>query len=166
MSTSLLRCPAIPSDARLKNFDVFGNYSYDAVWSNDSGRLMATLREPLRFVLIKYDVELVVKPGFRWDGGSVPRWQWVMTAPPFGTRFDLAFLLHDVIYAAQIFPRSQCDWVLLEFQQELGVCWYTRNKVWIAVRIGGGYVWAEHTTDSVFDARNYVDIIIIHPNKN
>jgi hypothetical protein len=160
----LIRCKAVPHDAKLKNFDVFGKYAHEDTWNKNLKRLEAELTSPeIRFVLRKYACEVIIKKGFKWDGGSVPRAQWTTAAPPFGTRYDLPFLLHDGTYAAQLFSRAQCDWILVEFLQEVGVCWYKRNKIWITVKAFGGFTWGKHTEQSIEEARKYVEIIPIRP---
>jgi hypothetical protein len=39
-----------------------------------------------------------------------------------------------------------------------GVGWYIANKMWLGVRLGGGFVWARHTPESIERARMYCSL--------
>ena len=159
-----IRCSLLPHDAKLKNFEVFGELQTAFIWNEKTERNDILILEDIRFVLKKYDIEVIVKPGFICDGGSVPRAFWSSVGSPYATRLLLAFILHDALYGAEVFPtHSECDWIFLELMQELGSSWYTRNKVWLAVRAFGGTVWSEHDEDSIATARTFIEKIDIHP---
>jgi len=159
----LTECLAIPHDANLSDFEIFGNLDVRFTWNKETKREDIQLLSQIRFVLYKYDVEIIVKPGFTCDGGSVPRMFWTSVGSPYATRLSLAFILHDAIYAAELFKdHSECDWIFLELMKELGVSWYTRNKVWTAVRACGWYAWMDHTDVSIAEAKTFVKKIDIH----
>ena len=97
---------------------------------------------------------LTIRKGFRTDGGSIPKlFQNIIS--PLGV-YLVAFLVHDALYATEYLPRSEADWILLEILQELGATWWRRNEVWSAVRIGGGFVWEDHTPETIAAARQMV----------
>jgi len=111
------------------------------------------LAAPVSFVVESLDAKITVLPGFVWDGASVPRFFWRLVGAPMNGKYVPAALLHDVLYAAEMFPREKCDAVFLEFMAQLGVAWWRRTAMYLAVRLGGGAVWAEHTSRSVAAAR-------------
>jgi|GEM_PF-1771567 len=99
-------------------------------------------------------LKITIKAGFTTDGGSIPQlFQNVIT--PLGI-YLLAFLVHDALYASEAVSRAEADWILLELLQALGAGWWRRNEIWSAVRIGGGFVWKQHTTESIAAARQLV----------
>lgn len=148
MSLKVLRCRAVPHDAKLKNFEVIGNFEVSFIWNPKTCLYEIMLLSELRFMLYKYNCEIVFFPGFRCDGGSIDQSLWTVISDPYATRFLLAFILHDGLYAAELFTRSECDWIFLELMQELGCSWRKRNEVWAAVRLFGGSVWAVHSETS------------------
>jgi hypothetical protein len=114
------------------------------------------LAAEVSFVVDILDAKITIKPGFRWDGASVPRFFWRIVGAPMNGKYVPAALLHDALYAAELFPRAKCDAAFLEFMAQLGVAWWRRNAMWLAVRIGGGAVWRQHTARSVAAARRLV----------
>ena len=83
-------------------------------------------------------IPMAVQNLFRKDGAYAP-----------------AYVLHDWLYASEMFDRATCDWILLEALQELGAWWLTRNTVYSAVRCGGGAVWAKHDPLVVAGLKDY-----------
>jgi hypothetical protein len=153
MSLSAIRCKAVPSDIKLKNFDVIGNLEICFLWNEKTLRNDILLLKNVRFILRKYNCEILIKAGFICDGGSVPEFQWDDVSSPYATRFLLPFILHDALYAAELFTRSECDWIFLEIMQEFGCSWYRRNKAWLGVRAGGWYVWNRHKKTDIEKAK-------------
>ncbi|OGV45209.1 MAG: hypothetical protein A2017_06620 [Lentisphaerae bacterium GWF2_44_16] len=156
MSLKLLRCKAVPHDAKLKDFEIIGSLQVAFVWNEKTCRNEIVLLSEMRFILYKYNCEIVFFPGFRCDGGSVPKAFWSAVSDPYSTRFLLAFFLHDGLYAAELFTRSECDWIFLELMRELGVSWRKRNEVWAAVRMGGWWVWLGHMKTIVNENRKLI----------
>jgi len=85
---------------------------------------------------------VAVKPGFKFDGASIPKLFWSLVGSPFTGKYQRPALLHDALYGAEIFPRKICDEIFLEYMKEEGVGWWKRNLMWIAVRSFGGFVWS------------------------
>lgn len=77
--------------------------------------------------------------GFESDGASVPRLLWPI-ANPFG-RATHAAVIHDRLYQTQEIFRPEADWVFLEAMADLGVAWWRRNLMWLAVKAFGGFYW-------------------------
>jgi hypothetical protein len=156
MSTDKIRCKAVPSDAELKDFDVFGDLNVRFVWNETDGKIHIELLSDIRFVLKKYNYEILIKKGFTCDGGSINQLFWTTTSSPYSTRLLLAFLLHDALYASEHFTRSECDWIFLELMAELGASWIVRNRIWLAVKSFGWTVWNAHEEKTVKEARAHV----------
>ena len=113
---------------------------------------------PVGFIVESLDAMVTIKPSFRWDGASVPRFFWRIVGAPMNGKYVPAALLHDALYAAEPFPRAKCDAAFLEFMAQLGVPWWRRNAMWLAVRWFGGAVWKQHTAQSVAEARELVKV--------
>lgn len=99
---------------------------------------------------------LLVRAGFDFDGISVPRVAWSSTYHPYHHRTICAGLAHDALYAAELLTRSEDDAIFRDLLAESGVSWYTRQKMWLAVRAGGGFVWDDHTRAEVAYYRTLV----------
>lgn len=98
-----------------------------------------------------------IKKGFTTDGASIPntpmiRW---LIGHPFSMPLLPCAIGHDGLYAGELLPRKECDWLFLELMKRAKIGWLKRNAVWSAVRLGGAVVWARHTVDSILKAREY-----------
>ena len=111
------------------------------------------LAEPVRFVIPEIDAIVTVRAGFRYDGASVPRFFWRAIGAPYDGAYFPAALLHDALYASELLPRTMCDRLFLAYMKQLGVAWWRRNAMWLAVRWFGGAVWATHTGAQIAEAR-------------
>ena len=98
---------------------------------------------------------LVIDAGFETDGASIPRLFWTTIGHPFSRRFLGPALAHDALYDAELVTRATADWLFLEWLQLAGVVWTKRNRMWLAVRVGGGVCWGRHTEESIGRARAY-----------
>lgn len=116
----------------------------------------AVLDKPVRFTVPSKNIVIEIKAGFRYDGASIPRAVWALIGSPFTGKYLPAALLHDALYSAEIFNRKTCDKIFLEYMRDLGVSWWRRNSMWLAVRCFGGSVWRDHTAQSVSEARYFV----------
>jgi len=70
-----------------------------------------------------------------------------------------AAFIHDILYAAELFPRDECDDIFLELMKEHGVGWFTRNSMYLAVRMVGGLVWRKHTAASLQHSRIFISVV-------
>lgn len=122
----------------------------------DAGQI--ELLEELRVRIPGYGI-LVIKRGFRWDGASIPRFFWRATYHPLHHRIIIASLVHDALYASEIFERSEADNIFKLILEKWGVPWWDRNKMWLAVRTFGGSVWKTHTEESIKTARKFVSFV-------
>ena len=126
------------------------------VWNKEDKRYWIQFLSEITFVLKKYHCEILIEPGFVCDGGSVPRFAWATVSSPYATRFSLAFILHDALYASEMFDRATCDKIFYELMTELNCPWLARNKAYYAVRAFGGFVWRKHNPETVEITRRYV----------
>lgn len=109
-----------------------------------SGASRWVLLSPLRYELAPSKV-LEVPAGFYTDFASIPRIFYIST-PPIGA-YDSAAVLHDYLYFAQATTRAQADAIFKQAMADCGVGWYTRTKMYLAVRVGGGSVWSRYAKD-------------------
>lgn len=103
--------------------------------------------------------EIHVKKDFIYDGASIPRLFWTLVGSPFTGTHTRAAFIHDALYASELLPREEADWLFLEILQECGCGWFKRNLMWSSVRIFGSSVWAKHTIESVKKALDKINII-------
>lgn len=101
---------------------------------------------------------LAIKAGYRFDGASIPRIFWCTTGTPMSPQFQAASLIHDALYDAELLDRRQADGILYWCLRQDGVYWYTARKMWLGVRLGGYFVWANHSPESISWARQYATL--------
>ena len=104
--------------------------------------------------------QILIKKGFVFDGGSIPRFFWRVIGHPLDHEFIRAVLLHDGLYASELVSQDEADMAFLEFMQYYDdIGWIKRNAMYEGVQIGGNSVWTSHTMESVTNARAYVSFI-------
>lgn len=151
----------IPNDAPLNGLAFEGTPIYTDVWNSTTKRYDIRLMADFTFVLPWRGIKVVVGQGFECDGASVPKRFWDSIGSPYASRFKLAALLHDALYAARRMPRTDCDHVFLEVMTRLKVAGWRRVVMWLAVVLGGWAPWRRHTLESVAAARRYVTVVSI-----
>lgn len=77
--------------------------------------------------------------GMVTDFASVPRAP--LAYMLFGDRASEAAVIHDYIYGSHVVPRAVADAVLREASAVTGVSWFSRNSMWLGVRLFGGSHW-------------------------
>ena len=103
--------------------------------------------------------ELTVKPGFVFDGATIPQICWTTIGHPLEHRFIYAALLHDALYASRYLPRKEADRYFLQFLKEFsGVGKYTAGKMYLGVRLFGEKAWNEKTDDQIAEAAKLVEL--------
>ncbi len=120
--TELPRLVALPPDYKL--FEVQADFEYH-VGSEDS-----------------LDV-IYIKKGFVTDGASIPKLFWTLIGGPLG-RYAPAAVPHDKLYRFQTRSRLEADNIFLEAMGVLGVSWWKRRSMWLAVRFRGWVPWNRH----------------------
>ena len=105
-----------------------------------------------------WDVVVHVKPGFRTDGASIPRWLWRVFGSPYDPDIFPAAIAHDALYRGEIVERKDADAAFLRMMEESGVPEKKRRLVWRGVRWFGWITWLGHTPESVREARGLIDL--------
>lgn len=95
---------------------------------------MFTLLEPLVYTAKSGEV-IIVPVGATTDGASTPKVIWNII-PPFGT-YWLAAVLHDYLYRVTKRLKNECDSLLLEAMESMGVDLVLREAIYEGVHFGG-----------------------------
>ena len=81
---------------------------------------------------------IIVSEGFETDGASIPKVFWSVIGSPLLGRYRNAAVLHDYLYATNLFDKKRCDDLFLEAMGVLGVQLWKRRTMYRAVRMFGG----------------------------
>lgn len=103
--------------------------------------------------------DLRIHSGYRTDGASIPRLFWRLIGHPYLPSYLAPALAHDALYQAELADRRECDRTLYVQLLRNGVGRLPAWIIWAAVRLGGGFVWAGHTDESVERARRYCKLL-------
>ena len=106
----------------------------------------------------KWDVVVHVKPGFRTDGASIPRWLWPVFGSPYDPGIMAAAIGHDAMYRGRIVPRADADAAFRSMMKANGVARWKRRRIWLGVRLFGWITWLSHTPESVAEARRHIEL--------
>ena len=110
-----------------------------------------------------YDIGFVVvislKPGFVFDGASVPRLLWFAAGEPMLPPRVAAALVHDWLYRSQIVPRDKADWYYAQLQAQAGRAYGRIAVEWIALRLCGDAAWEENKRRGISDAYGTITYI-------
>ena len=105
---------------------------------------------------IEYDTDygaVTLLPGFRCDGGSVPRAVWsVLGVPRVGTDADWGFFCHDGLYSKhrdsnalvavnREWSRKEADKAMHDIHLHCGLDHPTAEAIFRAVRLGASWSW-------------------------
>lgn len=153
------RARFIPDDAPMENFGVVGELAWQPIWNAKTNRYDIEISSDLRFNMFKYGYSVLISKGFICDGASVPKRFWDSIGSPYASRYLLAGILHDALYQAELLDRVLCDTIFAEFMTDLGVVWWRMKLMHTAVRMGGGFVWNNHTNVSIKNAEKYVRLV-------
>lgn len=105
-----------------------------------------------------WDVVVLVKPGFRTDGASIPRLLWRVFGSPYDPDIFAAAIAHDALYRGEIMPRKDADRAFLRMMEESGVPERKRRLIYRGVRWFGWITWLSHTPTTVSEARSHIDM--------
>lgn len=104
----------------------------------------------------KKGITHIVPIGFITDGASIPKIFWSLVGSPFTGLYRRAALIHDYLYFTQTTKRSYADKVFLEAMKVLGVSWWKRRLMWVAVRVGGWRPWNKHRLTKKSNGIEYI----------
>ena len=68
------------------------------------------------------------------DGASIPRFLWRVVGHPWGS-YAYAAILHDYLCNLEGYPRKKADYVFYEAMGVLGVSWFKKTIMYLAVRL-------------------------------
>ena len=86
---------------------------------------------------VKIDSDTIrVKKGFETDFASVPRLAWWFCSPAGGLYRQPA-VLHDWMYVEAYKTKDYADKVFLHFMRDMGVGFFKRNLMYLAVKLFG-----------------------------
>jgi len=113
------------------------------------------LLAPLKFVSVKYNVEISAPVGFVSNGPSVGRWPVVFWL--FGKKGKRAAVIHDWLYTCRLLSRKISDDIYKEALEDSG---YTKSAAFMhpAVRLCGGKHYntgiPSWCLDTTYDCKN------------
>jgi hypothetical protein len=157
----------IPGNAPLKRWAIRGTPLLAPTWDEEDGRYWMMTLSPLRFDMLDRGQSLLIEPGYLSDGNSKPRAAWTAVGDPYSGPDLLPGLFHDAVYEAELLPRATCDWLYLDFMEDMGVSLSRRNVNYSGVRVGGWvFAWRKHTPETVAEARRQVRLVLLHDEPN
>ena len=106
----------------------------------------------------EWKVVVHVKPGFRTDGASIPRFLWFIFGSPYDPDIFPSAIGHDAMYRGRIVPRRVADAAFRDMMAENGVPERKRRAILRGVRLFGWITWLRHTPESVAEARKYITL--------
>jgi hypothetical protein len=103
---------------------------------SEDGNGIWQLRDPLRYASALLNGIISAEKGFVTDFASVPRlpFAWMLA----GGVANRAAVIHDLLYQCGNVAREVADSVFLEAMEVLGVGWFRRRAMFMAVRCFGG----------------------------
>lgn len=114
----------------------------------------------------EWDVIVHVKPGFRSDGASIPRFFWRVLGSPYDPDIIAQSIGHDALYRGEIVPRRDADLAFLLLMAEAGVGKRRRRLLWLGVRLFGWITYLRHSTESVAEARRHIELAFVGSRQN
>lgn len=109
-----------------------------AVQTSDGHNIV--LLEPLAYRTNAGEV-IIAPAGTTSDGASTPMTIWNLI-PPFG-KYWKAAILHDYLYRDTQRAKAECDGLLLEAMESLGVDKVLRDTIYEGVHLGGDWSFDE-----------------------
>ena len=107
------------------------------VADTDGGRSMWKLLHPLAYASKYLEEPVVVPEGFVTDFASVPRVPLLYLM--MNDVGQPAAVIHDFLYGEGKIERKIADKVLDEALAAVGVSWWKRQAMYMAVRLAGGF---------------------------
>jgi hypothetical protein len=103
---------------------------------------------------------MMIKPGFKWDGISVPRLVYTITGlTPFDQRCFFAGCLHDGGYKSHLLSQYDCDVMFLEVLRiPKSPNWIQREIAYDALRCVGHIAYNSKTDYQIRNARKFVTV--------
>ena len=106
-----------------------------------SGDIRKLLRG-LTYTSKEFTVSIYVPEGFKTDLGSIP--QLLQGIFPKDGKAMFAYILHDYLYYTGMYSQSDCDDMLDEAMETLGVSYWRRKAVRTGLALGGWVAYNNH----------------------
>jgi hypothetical protein len=100
----------------------------------------------------------VIKPGFWWDGASIPKFLWGIIGGPWQEDIAPGALIHDVLFGSQVLPRKTANRIMYEVNRLNGMSWTKNQTVYNGLRIGGWKAWQDKTDSQIRGVREHLYI--------
>ncbi|MDP6546128.1 MAG: DUF1353 domain-containing protein [Phycisphaerae bacterium] len=104
-------------------------------------------------VCIGAGTTLIAPAGTTTDGASIPRFFWRLIGPPMTGRYRQAAVIHDAGYTGDLqwridgalreYDRKAMDALFERLMKALGVSWWRRRMMYLAVRWFGAKHWTD-----------------------
>lgn len=94
-----------------------------------------------------------IKPGFEFDGASIPRWLWRVCGHPMECPRLAAALAHDWLYRSHVCKREVADLIYRAICKNLGIHPVAYNTEYRVLRIFGRSAWNGWSLDDQTAAR-------------
>ncbi len=88
----------------------------------------------LSFIYDNPPDRVVVPVGFISDGASIPRIAQSLIGGPWSGRYSESAVIHDYLYETMPITKRKADRIFLDGMKILGVIWWRRNLMYLAVR--------------------------------
>ena len=99
-------------------------------------------------VFIAPALPIIASKGTVTDFASVPRlFHFFMDKDD--NSIAIPAIAHDVLYASEFVDRKVADTILMALMKHAGAPFITRYLVYLAVRVGGKFVWLKHNKEQV-----------------
>lgn len=85
--------------------------------------------------------EIVIKPGFVFDGASVPRFLWRVTGHPLEVPRVAAGFAHDWLYRSQVVSRKIADLIYRDICLQVGMTEVRADVEYASLRAVGWIAW-------------------------
>ena len=102
---------------------------------------------------------LVVDPGFKSDGASIPKPLQSYVNPRYSAKTFGAAFAHDAMYAGELVDRKDADQEFYRLLKKYGSHEIMARIYFYSVRLFGWIVWLGHSKKSVEKARSLCRII-------
>lgn len=102
------------------------------------------------------NVSYTIKPGFWWDGASIPRFLWPVIGNPWAEDIAPGALIHDALYGSHAFPRHKCDDIMDAVNNKNGMSWWRRRAVREGLRVGGAGAYTSKTIQNINGVRRHL----------
>jgi hypothetical protein len=109
-------------------------------------------------VVESLNYKITVMKGLEFDGASIPKAFWSIVGSPFTGNYTRSALVHDALYMSESLDRKTCDNIFLDLMRQDGVSLVKRTLMYLAVRVGGYFVWKKHKSHMVEVNNRYVRI--------